>query len=251
MYAILVPWDQSNENLMWAIETRAHLRLTLRLAKEWIELGSEFIGGTELQSLLIRKFPGAWNNRLLAGQLLPCSFRKGHKKYMFVTAVMDEKTVEVDGQQETAFVLAWPEGLQEMQRRHFYRAAVPDQFDLAVKIWDSVPAIGQTPTAPPLAVGKLIDVSAGGAQIELPTDARIQVDRGYLLEIELPTPEQPVLVQARSRHTDGQAPPGASRFGMQFLSLDYSPRGQETMMRLARFANYLRSCETVAKSRSA
>ncbi len=242
MYALTLPWEQTNDYLMWAIDTRAHLRVTVRLAREWEELSSQFLAGEQLRTILVTKFAEPWTERLLAGQLLPCSFRKGHKKYLFVSAILGQKEVEIDGQMEPVYVLTWPEGLQEMQRRLYYRAAVPSQYDLKVKFYPAVAAIGSVPEGKPLAEGRLVDVSAGGALVDLSETTDVEPENGYLLEIEMLRPEKPALVLARTRRMSDDNG-GLCRCGMQFLSLDHTPRGHDTRMRLARFANYLRYSE--------
>jgi len=241
MYAITLPWEQSNNTLMWAIETRCPLRLTVRLGREWMELSSQFLSGQLLRCLVVSRFPEPWTDRMLAGQLLPCSFRKGHKKYLFVSAVMEQTKAQVDGQEQEAYVLAWPECLQQMQRRYYYRAWVPSQYSLSVKVWEALPALGQAPSGDPLAVGKLINVSAGGALVEVASPDSLAMDCSYLAEIELPKPEPAVLVLARTKRMEEEAADRGCRYGLQFLSLDHSPRGQETMMRLARVANFFRN----------
>jgi len=248
MYAITLSWEQSNNALAWAMETRARLRLTVRLAREWQEVSSEFLGGELLKFLAVTRFSDSWTDRILAGQLLPCSFRKGHRKYMFVSAVTGQKVIDTEHGPQDSYILAWPDGLQEMQRRHYVRAAVPNQYDLWVKAWPAVAAIGDRPVGPPITVGKLIDISTGGAQVELPITDGLKVDDTYLVEIQLPKPEKPALVLARSRRTASGPNEGRFRCGLQFLSLDQSPRGRDTMFRLARFANYLRRFEPVKQS---
>jgi c-di-GMP-binding flagellar brake protein YcgR len=241
MYAINLPWEQSNDTLLWAIQEKAHLRTTVRLAREWTEMPSEFLGGELLKTLVIRKFPSPWTERMLAGQLLPCSFRKGQRKYLFVSAIIDCVKVKADDKEEDAYVLAWPEGLQQVQRRLYFRAAVPPEMKLTVNIWHSSPAIANIPSEPPIDTGRLVDLSAGGTQVELNTAGALAMDKSYLLEIELPKPEQSILVQAQARRVQAIPSNNTYRFGLQFLSLDHSPRGQETLLRLARFTNYLRS----------
>lgn len=239
MYAITLTWEQSNDAMMWAINNNAHLRLTVRLARDWMEISSQFLGGELLKSVVVSRFPEPWTDKILAGQLLPCSFRRGHRKYLFISAIIGHETITVDGEKREAFVLAWPDGLQEMQRRHYFRAAVPADYELAVNTWMAVPAIESRPKDNPLASGRLIDISAGGCQAEFETDSAVKVGDSYLMEIELAKPEEPVLVLAQARRMD-TTDEGRLRYGMQFLSLDHSPRGRETMLRLARFANFLR-----------
>jgi c-di-GMP-binding flagellar brake protein YcgR len=243
MYAINLPWEQSNDILLWAIQERAHLRVTVRMGREWMEMPSEFISGELLKTLTVRKFQTEWTEKMLAGQLLPCSFRKGHRKYLFVSAVLECCEVEIDGQKEEAYVLAWPEGIQQVQRRLYFRAAVPTEMDLKVRIWPSVAAIDSAPSESPLVTGQLVDISAGGAQVEIDSPDALTLDRSYLGEIEMPKPEPPVLVQIQTRRVQAVASTNEYRYGLQFLSLDHSPKGQETLLRLARFTNYLRGLQ--------
>jgi c-di-GMP-binding flagellar brake protein YcgR len=243
MYAINLPWEQSNDILQWAIDDHAHLRITVRLAKDWTEMPSEVLGGKLLKTLIVRRFPAPWTQKMISGQLLPCSFRKGHRKYLFVSALLDEAEIELDGQKEQAYVLAWPEGVQQVQRRLYFRAAVPSDMNLFVRIWPSVAALDNNAPAnsPPLQMGRLIDISAGGCQVELGAPDALTLDKSYLLEIELPKPEPPILIQAQARRVQTLTFTSLYRYGLQFLSLDHSPRGQETLLRLARFTNYLRT----------
>jgi PilZ domain-containing protein len=241
MYAINLSWEQSNNTLLWAIEGGASLRITIRMANDWSEMPSDFLGGELLKSLVVRKFPAQWTDKMLAGQLLPCSFRQGHRKYLFVTSVLNSTTVKINGKNEEALVLAWPEGLQQVQRRMYFRAHIPPEMTLNAKIWPSMPAIDVAPKTTPIESGKLLNISAGGTQIELASSDILEMDKSYLMEIELPKPEEPVLVQAQARRVE--AIPGfqSYHYGLQFLSLDHSPRGRETLLRLSRFTNYLRS----------
>jgi c-di-GMP-binding flagellar brake protein YcgR len=241
MYAINLSWEQSNDTLLWAMQEKAHLRTTVRLAREWTEMPSEFIGGELLKTLVIKKFPSPWTQRMLSGQLLPCSFRKGQRKYLFVSAIIDCTKVVIDGSEVETYVLAWPEGLQQVQRRLYFRAAVPPDMKLSVNIWHSSPAVAGIPSTPPIETGRLIDISAGGTQIEISSASTLEMDKSYLLEIELPKPELAILAQAQARRVQAIPTNGTYSFGLQFLSLDHSPRGQETLLRLARFSNYLRS----------
>lgn len=240
LYAINMPWEQTNELLAWATETNAHLRITVRLAREWTDVGSQFLSSDPLHSLTIRKFPTPWTDRMLTGQLLPCSFRRGHRKFLFVSAILDQATVRTNGADEDAYVLTWPEGLQQVQRRFYYRAAVPDDMNLPVRIWPAVAAIGKAPTDPPIIEGHLLDISAGGALVDMPPNDVLELDRSYLVQIVLTQPEEPVLVLSQVRRIQ-PAEERRCSYSLQFLSLDQSPRGRETLMRLARFANYLRN----------
>lgn len=243
MYAINLSWEQTNNILLWAKENKAHMRITVRLAREWTEMPSEFLGGELLKTIIIKKFPTPWTEKMLTGQLLPCSFRRSHRKYLFVSAILDQTTLCIDGQDQEAFVLAWPESVQQVQRRLYFRASVPNEMKLSIKIWNSVAAIDSAPAEPPLSVGRILDISAGGTQILLPSSNTLTIDKSYLMEIELPKPEQPALILGQVRRIDEVTDTNEFRYGLQFLSLDHSPRGQETLLRLARFTNYLRSLQ--------
>ncbi len=242
MYAINLAWEQSNEILKWAIEERVHLRITIRLAREWTEAPSAFLGGEELRTLYIKKFPLPWlDSKILVGQLLPCSFRQGNKKLLFVSAILEERKVEIDGIEQDVYVLAWPEGLQQVQRRFYYRAAIPADMHLSVSIWEPVAEIGKKPETQPIETGKLIDISVGGAQVELKSADKVKLDKSYLLEVELPSPEEPILVQGQVKRIESLPGKIGYRYGIQFLALTLSPKGQESMEKLARFTNYIRS----------
>ncbi len=245
MYAINLPWEQSNDVLQWAIDNRVHLRITVRFGRDWIEVPSQFIGGKPLKELVIQQFYCPWTEKMLIGQLLPCSFRKGNSKLLFVSAVVDMRERQNDNSEEVekVYVLSWPEGLQQMQRRLFYRASIPEDMDLKVRVWESVPVIDKAPEEEPIVTGKLTNISVGGAEMEVDSSQQLMLNHSYLLQLELPAPESPLLVIAQTRRIEAVPGTSAFRFGMQFLSLDNTQAGQGTMVKLARFANYIRSLQ--------
>ncbi len=241
MYAINLSWEKSNDLLQWAADEQAELRITVRLAREWTEVPSRFYESELLRSLTVQKFPLPFVDKLLTGQLLPCSFRKGNAKLLFVSAIIDQKTILTKGREEEAFVLAWPEGLQQIQRRMYHRASVPNDMSLEAKFWDPVPFVDKTPDEAPIETGRIVDISVGGAQIEVPSQDKLILNHPYLMQIELPEPEEPVLVQGQVRRMEAVQGDSMFRFGMQFMSLGHTPKEQQTMTRIADFANYLRS----------
>jgi c-di-GMP-binding flagellar brake protein YcgR len=140
-------------------------------------------------------------------------------------------------------VLTWPEGVQQVQRRLYFRASIPIDMNLSVRIWPSVPAIDTIPSVPPIHSAKLLDISAGGCQAEMNIPDALVLEKSYLLEIELPKPEPSLLVQAQARRVQANVENDKFSYGLQFLSLDHTPRGQATLMKLARLTNYLRSLQ--------
>lgn len=241
MYAINLSWEKSNDILSWAAMEQAELRITVRLAREWTEVPSRFYESQLLKTITVQKFPLPFVDKLLTGQLLPCSFRKGNSKLLFVSAIVDQKKVLINGREEDAFVLAWPEGLQQIQRRMYHRASVPADIPLQARFWGPAPFVDKTPEESPIETGRVVDISVGGAQIEVPSQDKLILNRPYLLQIELPEPEDPVLVQGQVRRMETVQGSSTFRFGMQFMSLGHTPKEQQTMTRIAEFANYIRS----------
>lgn len=243
MYAINLTWEQSNEILKQAVENRLQLRVTIRLAREWMEVPSEFVAYEELKKIYVKKFPILEvDSKVLTGQLLPCSFRYNNRKLLFVSAILSEQTITgPSGVEEEVYALSWPENLQQVQRRFYYRAAVPADMDLKVRVWEPVAEVIGRPSSSPIETAKLIDISVGGAQIEVKSPDKLQIDRSYLFEVELPAPEKPLLIQGQVRRLESLPGRRGYRYGIQFLALNLSPAGRQAMERLARFTNYLRN----------
>ncbi|WP_349618388.1 HD domain-containing phosphohydrolase [Azotobacter salinestris] len=105
---------------------------------------------------------------------------------------------------------AWPEWLEILHRRSTFRAELPMRLTVPVEV---LPAESERPL-----VGRLLDLSQGGCQIELPASSASGLQAGQALErIALCFPNgQQIELRGQIRHRQLNADWKAARFGCAF-----------------------------------
>jgi len=247
MNSLDVSWEKSNQILCEAASACLELQVTVKLARQWQNRSTRFTRRFEAGRHLVVRNPFPADCPIKPGQLLGCSFRKGQRKFMFTSAVLACEQLEAP-----ELTIAWPDNLQQMQRRFFARAAVPPDMHIPVKIWPAVIALTcACPDDPPLATARLVDISAGGGLIKMPKDSyQLDLDMALLIEMQLPDSDQPVCVEACVRRKADVLTEGRVIYGLQFVGLDQTPAGRQTLQRLGRFALKLRNAQQPAEQES-
>lgn len=175
---------------------------------------------------------------LALGQYVGVSFRYRSRKIMFATVLEARGRFVTDGGETIAAArYRWPDSLTELQRRAYFRTPVPAGVAVPASVWlggKSQRCAAQE--SPHVAVaGECVDLSCGGALIRLnqlqppswPENQTIG------LELHLPDGRHPVLLDAHYRGTrfDGDERLCAA---VQFVGLEVSIEGRNTLQRLAR-----------------
>ena len=106
------------------------------------------------------------------------SFKHGYGKFVFDTTV---KALEPSTDPETRrerggiIVLAFPDKIEVIQRRSYFRVSIPESLNVKVLLWHRSGKRGETDPKHNTAgemhnccQGRLMDISAGGAQIIVP-----------------------------------------------------------------------------------
>ena len=226
---LYVSADRRDRIIADAARRKTPVVLTRRGELGWKLTKARFVGCDQPQGRLFIK-PPADEGDVETGELMGVAFRSGHKKCMFNSVVADPTDAELDAGDDVApITLCWPQGLQELQRRVYERACPPPGRRIKVSFCRT--PVGSPETLEHL--GLIEDISAGGVRVRsrggIDLDAEDQVRVAFALRQGGPE----FALDAVFRHCESR-PDGFSSLGFQFVGLETSRQGQETLVRLAR-----------------
>lgn len=236
----LTTTGRDNEMLREAASRRVPVVLTCRVADGWSALKSRFLGLDRRNDQLVIEYPAGSDRgtpEIVSGQSIGVSFRRGHKKCVFGTSVVERcsfppgKSVN-----RAALKLQWPESVYQLQRRLYHRAPVPEGITILVELWR-----GDSQHRPardaPVHSGTVLDLSVGGISLTLSPEHSLHWDEDDPVTCSLlPGPGEPAItLYARLRY---QEKTGNShvRMGLQFVGLDSWPGTREALQRVIRLA---------------
>jgi len=229
--------------LRWAVERRTPVSLSSTVEQHWCVLKSQFLGMDEDQDLLLVAYPQAIGTAAIdiqPGQQLGVSFRRGHKKCLFVTTVVTRRE---DAPSENgavdALVVRAPGDIRELQRRVYQRAVVPAERFIAVRLWEGGIA-GESEVRWPLCSGRVVNASVGGIQIDIRSDQNPRLSIGDIvgLEITAAPGRPPLRLDGQYRHCSISAP-GRLALGFQFVGLEHDLKGRSSISDVANFVHEL------------
>jgi hypothetical protein len=175
------------------------------------------------------------------------SFKYGHGKFVFDTTVKAlEPSTDPEAQRQRGgiIVLAFPDKIEVIQRRNYFRVNVPESLKVKVLLW---PRSGRREQADPkhdavveahnCCQGRLMDISAGGTQVIVPKQndgGQASFKKGQFISIRFtPMPyETPLILNAQIRNILPTVDEQNSSLGLQFVGLEASPEGREVLSRL-------------------
>jgi hypothetical protein len=228
--------DRRDEIIADAARRSTPVVVTRRENQNWVSHKSHFRGATEDRSrLLIAAGDEVGLGRgegLLRGERVGVAFRRGHRKCMF-SAVVEEVSPAGDW-----LALQWPEQIQELQRRAYYRSAPPRGITLPIRFWAPEPGPRTGITAPPDGAhfGTMIDLSAGGIRISSSEGGDVEIGQTVLCHFGCKRGAPPMTLEATLRHRI-PAERGAEALGFQFIGLETTPAGQKCLVRLAKIVS--------------
>ncbi|MBL7214497.1 MAG: PilZ domain-containing protein [Phycisphaerae bacterium] len=170
---------------------------------------------------------------LIENQPVGICAQLGHFKYLFETSV---QSVEAKGPYKQIH-LDFPEKVEQMQRRAFERHPVPSNLKVKSLFWhrgyldDS-----QENPLEQYWQGRLLNLSAGGAQIAVDLDLKDYFREGQLVGVQF-TPmsyQRPLLLEAHVKYLVDQSEHNQFLVGVEFLGLEAGPEGREVLHRLVR-----------------
>ena len=177
------------------------------------------------------------------------SIKHGHGKFIFETKItgFEPSDSQTSG---GAITVAVPEKIELLQRRSYFRVEVPKSLKVKAVLWHrrcSDPSakaytdkadLDDNPQNWPSGYwqAELIDVSAGGGQIVIDAAQQPDFKRGQFIGLRFtPMPyETPLLLNAQIRHILPTADGRSLCYGLQFVGLEASQKGRETLQRLCK-----------------
>jgi hypothetical protein len=229
--------ERHDQVLEDAVRDERPLVLTYNSDAGWRTFKAVFVSGPAVSSgILVKLEPaadGVVGNLPTPGKTLGGTFRLGHKKCMFSTALM---SVQRQGD-DALWVIRRPEQLQQLQRRAYERAAPPKGSVIAVRFWREAAGGDVSTDARNVRHGQLEDISAGGMRIKVADPKDVSLDRTYRC-VFTPRPGKPSLVlDAVLRHREA-VDQGRASLGFQFVGMEATPEGLRLLDRLVRIVNH-------------
>ena len=241
--------ERHDQVLEDAVRDERPLVLTYNSDAGWRTFKAAFVSGPAGSSgILVKLEPaadGVVGNLPTPGETLGGTFRLGHKKCMFSTALLSVQR-QGEGQPRSGVdndgsPLFWairrPEQLQQLQRRAYERAAPPKGSVIAVRFWREAAGGDASTDARNVRHGQLEDISAGGMRIKVADPKDMSLDRTYRC-VFTPRPGKPSLVlDAVLRHREA-VDQGRASLGFQFVGMEATPEGLRLLDRLVRIVNH-------------
>jgi len=248
--------ERRDEILTDAADRLAPVTLSHRLDRGWATYKSRLLQADSAGCFLIIEqplhIPGQSPPELVPGEALGLSFRRGHKKCMCSVKINRLLAFEWEGERVPAIEICWPEKLQEMQRRVYFRASVPKGRRIEVKLWDGgvMDRDKAVIREMPHHSGLLQDISAGGCsvQVEAARDPQLEVGDTVGIQFQPDPRTQPLLLDAVFRHLE-DSNQGKLCLGFQFVGLEVAPEGRTMLQALSRVVSTFLRIEIRRKNR--
>jgi c-di-GMP-binding flagellar brake protein YcgR len=233
--------------LQWAQSKQIALTISVLPDAHWNHLRSQLVRFDSDQGLLQIVYPMAAEHsggvlpEIVAGQELGVSFRRGHKKCIFVSpVVMRQADTLSTGQTIDTLILRAPRTVREMQRRLYQRITIPPDRLIAAKLWQGgVPSGNEA--CWPLCAGRVGNISLGGLLLDIRAEQNPRLTVGELVGVEITTRpgKTPLLAAAQYRHCVLLSQERLG-LGLQFIGFEADTPGRATLTEVADFVRELR-----------
>ncbi len=240
-----------------AVAERALAVLTIRDDQGWQTFKARFLERDARQRYFVLDYlaiDAALLPPLSPGQVVGVSFRQKSRKFLFATLVEAKGHFVLDDRTTVpAIRFRWPEHIDELQRRAYYRTPVPDDLTLLASLWPGGLAARTAAQRDSLQIitGDLADLSCGGALVRLHQAQPPTWADGQTLgaEFQLPDGQPPLIVDVRYR---GARPVGRETLSaaVQFVGLELAPDGRRVLQRLAQAVHRLLRSTVNARRRA-
>ncbi len=165
-------------------------------------------------------------------QAVGLSLKYGYGKFMFDSVV---QSLEPSPDGGGIIVLGVPDRIEMVQRRSYFRVTVPRAMEIGIGIWHRVFADGQQGGEPENCWhGRLVDISAGGAQLVIDSSQNPDFRSGQFIGVKfIPMPDEPeICFNAQIRNILPTADGQAVSMGVQVVGLEANAEGRQVLARL-------------------
>jgi hypothetical protein len=172
------------------------------------------------------------------------NFKHAYGKFVFDTIVVGLEP-SADPQSGGRIVLSMPDRIGVVQRRSYFRVNIPESLKVNVVVWHRTGSRETKEPAHNYFEGRLMDISAGGAQIILPVNSgkantapgsgTPDFHKGQFVGVRFtPLPfETPIVFNAQIRNILPTADHSALCLGLQIVGLEASDEGRQILARIA------------------
>jgi hypothetical protein len=183
------------------------------------------------------------------GQPVGMNFKHAYGKFVFDTVVVDLEPSS-DPDSGGTIVLNVPERVGVVQRRSYFRVNVPPVLKVNVVLWHRTGKRVAAEKTHTYFEGRLMDISAGGAQVIVPLKRSPDAQAGAAGETDFhkgqfmgvrftPMPyETPLMFNAQIRNVLPTADRTGLCIGLQIVGLEASEEGREVLGRLAKVVEH-------------
>jgi c-di-GMP-binding flagellar brake protein YcgR len=224
---------QIKEVISEAADRRVPVAMTLRDADRWIQLHSRIIAAGQERVLL--EIPTDGNgtpHEFSPADRIGVAFKLKHHKYICMVTVAGLQTLALDDESSIqVLAICWPNQMQRIQRRAFFRARVPRNSLVRASFW-----LGGQEAEPdgttlerPVFTGCVTNISVGGFELRTTDNLPSIIEGGYLVGVRIsfgPGGEG-LFADARIRHIA----PEDDQFvvGLQFIGLEQTAKGKDAL----------------------
>jgi len=240
--------SQKEENLLRdAIARNSANVLSLPSAGMLRHCKSRFLGETD-GNLVLEAVPTETplvNSLIASGEECLVTFKGGVNKSAFATRIVGllPGWAVNDGTIADAMLLAYPAEVKTMQRRADYRATVPMEYGLRVRVWriSNHVYLRDTPPFAQEVLCDLRDLSVGGMGVRFfAKDGKPpKISTEDRLRIQITLGNTPFLLEGTMRHPKGEQSPESLRVGVAFKKLEHDLEGRRILAQLTRIVGDL------------
>lgn len=238
--------EQLDEAIASAAQRHLPITVTIRDQDSWRILHSRFLS-IDSEHLLIEmpSFDGQSAPDLFeAADRIGLSFKLKHYKHICAATVAGASEITTDdGSKSTVLSLCLPTQMQRVQRRVFSRVNVPANRIVRASFWVGGLDAEPTQASPQMPVwnGQVANISAGGAQVRCPKEITEALDFGETvgMHISFGLAQETVSTDAQYRHLE-PSPDQEALIGFQFVGLEQTPKGQESLSQIGAWMNRFR-----------
>ncbi len=217
------------------VEKRIHAVISYLSNRKWHVAKVQLVElGTDRLSVQIVPRERPYPINIQANQPIGVSLKHEYGKFIFETKVIGFEP-SPDSASGGTIVLMVPDRIEIVQRRNYFRVGVPKSLKVEVLLWHRSGSTDDNWELPESYYhGKLVNISAGGAQVAVASGQKPNFKKGQFAVLRLtPMPyETPLMFNAQVRSILPTADEKDTCIGLQIVGLEASGEGHQVLQRL-------------------